>query len=68
VIFNAARFIGPAIAGVVIIGYATGYAILAKAQSNMENHSQLYSNGFSLNHRKKRRQAITGLCGATDAP
>ncbi|WP_420403477.1 MFS transporter [Nisaea sp.] len=33
VIFNAARFVGPAIAGLVIVGYGAGYAFLANAIS-----------------------------------
>ncbi|UUX51632.1 MFS transporter [Nisaea acidiphila] len=33
VIFNAARFVGPALAGLVIVGYGAGYAFLANAVS-----------------------------------
>lgn len=54
VIFNAARFIGPAIAGVVIVGYGAGYAFLANAISYLPFIAALWIIQPNMNGRKPK--------------
>ena len=59
VIFNAARFVGPAIAGVVIVGYGAGYAFLANAISYLPFIAALWIIKPNMNGRKRILMLIT---------
>ena len=57
VIFNAARFVGPGIAGVVIVGYGAGYAFLANAISYLPFIVALWIIQPNMNGRKLKHGA-----------